>query len=315
MRVPSLVKLVPLLLAAIVAAVACADSGSAPDNAPAPRESPESPAGAAGDSNSPPSDAPAPEAATPTATDDSSSSPTDAPAPEAAAPTATEGAGTPPTEAPAPETATTATPVSCAVTPSQTEGPYYFDTGEFRRDITEGLPGTSLLVSLRFVEADSCEPVAGATVDIWHTDASGVYSGYPDQDDDTTGETFLRGKQVTDANGIAEFETIYPGWYPTRAVHIHFMAYTDEGHLVTSQLYFPDDVSEAVYQTEPYATRGPHPVTNAADGIFPGDTVGSSLIGQVTENGNGYMISLSVGVTPGSPPAADERFPVRRGGR
>ena len=205
--------------------------------------------------------------------------------------------------------------VDCVQTPSQTEGPYYFDTGELRRDITEGLPGTPLLVSLRLVEAGSCEPVAGATIDIWHTDVSGVYSGYPDQGDDTTGETFLRGKQVTDVNGVAEFETIYPGWYPTRAVHIHFMAYTDEEHLVTSQFYFPDAVSEAVYQIEPYAARGPHPVTNDDDGIFPGDTVDSSLIGHVTENGEGYMISLSVGVTPGSRPAANERFPVRRGGR
>ena len=60
--------------------------------------------------------------------------------------------------------------VDCVRTPSQTEGPYYFDTGELRRDITEGLPGAPLLVSLRFVDADTCEPVAGATVDIWHTD-------------------------------------------------------------------------------------------------------------------------------------------------
>ncbi len=203
----------------------------------------------------------------------------------------------------------------CVQTPSQTEGPYYFDTGELRRDITEGLPGTPLLVSLRLVEAGSCGPVAGATIDLWHTDASGVYSGYPDQGDDTTGETFLRGKQVTDANGIVQFETIYPGWYPTRAVHIHLMAYTDEVHLVTSQFYFPDAVSEAVYQTEPYAARGPHPVTNDDDGIFPGDTVDNSLIGHVTENGEGYIISLSVVVTPGSGPPANESFPVRRGGR
>ena len=197
--------------------------------------------------------------------------------------------------------------VDCVRTPSQTEGPYYFDPGEFRRDITGGLPGMPLLVSLRLVKVGSCEPVVGATVDIWHTNASGLYSGYANQGEKgTTGETFLRGKQVTDANGVAEFETIYPGWYPTRAVHIHFMAYTDEGHLVTSQLYFPDTVSEAVYRTEPYAARGPLPVTNNDDGIFPGDTVDSLLIGQVTENGEGFMISLTVGVTHGSGQASGE---------
>ena len=158
----------------------------------------------------------------------------------------------------------------------------------------------------------SCEPVVGATVDIWHTNTSGLYSGYGNQGEEgTAGETFLRGKQVTDADGVAEFETIYPGWYPTRAVHIHFMAYTDEGHLVTSQLYFPDAVSEAVYRTEPYAARGPHPVTSNDDGMFPGDTVDSLLIGQVTENGEGYTISLTVGVTHGSGQAGGEGGTMR----
>ena len=235
--------------------------------------------------------------------------PTDSPVQDSPANPSTQTADS------APEATNPVGLVDCVQTPSQTEGPYYFDTGELRRDITEGLPGTPLLVSLRLVEAGSCEPIAGATIDIWHTDASGVYSGYPDQGYDTTGETFLRGKQVTDANGVAEFETIYPGWYPTRAVHVHFMAYTDEEHLVTSQFYFPDAISEAVYQTVPYAARGPHPVTNDDDGIFPGDTVDNSLIGRVTENGEGYMISLSVGVTPGSRPPASGGFPVRRGGR
>jgi protocatechuate 3,4-dioxygenase beta subunit len=35
-------------------------------------------------------------------------------------------------------------------------------------------------------------------------------------------QKFLRGYQVTDANGGAEFLTIYPGWYSGRTVHIHF---------------------------------------------------------------------------------------------
>ncbi len=276
MRVPSVLVLPLFLVVLTVAAAACADSEPAPVDSPAANESPVSSDGATPEAD-PPGD---------------SVSPIDEP--------------------PASEASPTAAPPSCDITPAQTEGPYYFDTGEFRRDITEGLPGTPVLVSLRIVEAGSCEPVAGAIVDIWHTDIAGVYSGYPDQGDDTTGETFLRGKQVTDSNGIAEFETIYPGWYPTRAVHIHFMAQTDEGHLVTSQLYFPDAVSEAVYQTEPYAARGAHPVTNDDNGIFPGDTVDSLLIGHVTESAEGYMISLTVGVTPGSATASSERSSVGR---
>ena len=70
------------------------------------------------------------------------------------------------------------------VTPGQTEGPYYLDVGKVRRDITEGKPGTPLVVALRLVEAGSCEPIRGAFVDIWHTDAAGQYSGFRGQGDD-----------------------------------------------------------------------------------------------------------------------------------
>ena len=75
------------------------------------------------------------------------------------------------------------------------------------------------------VEAGSCAPIGGASVDIWHTDAYGRYSGFRGPGDDgadTSGETFLRGTflrgtflqgtQVTDVDGLVEFETIYPGW-------------------------------------------------------------------------------------------------------
>ncbi|MGE7157141.1 hypothetical protein ACQKJ1_25815 [Methylorubrum rhodesianum] len=79
---------------------------------------------------------------------------------------------------------------------------------------------------LRVIEAGPCTPVAGARVDVWHSDARGLYSGYPGQGDDravdTSGQTFLRGTQMTDEGGWVSFETIYPGWYAGRATHIHF---------------------------------------------------------------------------------------------
>ena len=185
---------------------------------------------------------------------------------------------------------------SCDVTPGQTEGPFYFDTGLVRRDITEGKPGTPLVVALRVVEAGSCAPIAGALVDIWHTDAHGRYSGFPRQGSDgadTTGETFLRGTQVTDEDGLAQFETIYPGWYPGRTAHIHFKAYTEERNLVSSQLYFPDEVTDAVYSGEPYSERGDRGTTNANDGVSRGD---AGLVGDVVKSGEGWVVELVVAV-------------------
>ena len=121
-----------------------------------------------------------------------------------------------------------------------------------------GMP-TAVLVKLRLAEAGSCEPIRDAIVEIWHPDAAGQYSGYRGPGDngaDTSGETFLGGMQITDTNGNVEFETIYPGWYPGRTVHIHFKAYRDQRSLVTSQMYFPDDITDIIYLVEPYSARG-----------------------------------------------------------
>ena len=119
---------------------------------------------------------------------------------------------------------------SCAVTPEETAGPYYFDADRIRSDIREDREGARLRLALRVRDAASCSPIADAVVDIWHADAGGAYSGF----DGARGgarrgaggmaqsETrYLRGAQVTNADGIVEFTTIYPGWYPGRTVHIH----------------------------------------------------------------------------------------------
>src|SRR5918998_5648209 len=96
---------------------------------------------------------------------------------------------------------------TCALTAEQTEGPFYFDVDEIRSDIREDREGAELRLGIR-VRSEACEPVPDAVVDLWHCDAEGSYSTEPD--------TWLRGAQVTDSDGVAEFTTIYPGWYPGR---------------------------------------------------------------------------------------------------
>src|SRR5262245_12542540 len=68
--------------------------------------------------------------------------------------------------------------VSCVLTPEQTEGPYYIAREKLRRNITDGRPGTPLTLRLSVVDSKTCKPIKGATVDIWHCDASGIYSGF-----------------------------------------------------------------------------------------------------------------------------------------
>ena len=110
----------------------------------------------------------------------------------------------------------------CVLTPEQTAGPFYFDVEQVREDITEGKKGTPLELLITVVDSSDCRPIKDAIVDVWQADAGGVYSGYINQGVDTTGQTYLRGIQVTDTNGRAKFRTIYPGIYPGRVPHIHF---------------------------------------------------------------------------------------------
>lgn len=151
------------------------------------------------------------------------------------------------------------TPPACILTPQQTAGPFYFDPRLMRRDITEGRPGIPLRLHLSVVDADRCEPIEDAVVDVWHADAAGLYSGFGEAAlDPVTGARpdFMRGVQRTDPDGKVEFLTTWPGWYPNRTVHVHFTVQLASGPAATSQLYFPEEFNDQVLAQAPYSDRG-----------------------------------------------------------
>lgn len=189
----------------------------------------------------------------------------------------------------------------CAIIPEVTEGPYYFDPAMERVDITEGRPGIPTRVRLQVVDA-ACVPLPGARVDLWHCDATGVYSGYAGQGDDrsvdTTGETFMRGTQFADDNGIVEFETIYPSWYRGRTTHAHFKIFLDESNILTGQIFFPDALSEYIYlNVAPYNDRtATRDTLNANDSIAAQSTRAAfAFIKELEEE---YLVAMIVGVDP-----------------
>ncbi len=192
---------------------------------------------------------------------------------------------------PTPGSAASAAQADCVLTPEMTEGPFYLDLNLIRRDITEGKPGTPLTLDLTMVDAGSCMPLKDAAVDVWHTDASGEYSGVGSS---PRSSTFMRGIQVTDTEGKATFDTIYPGWYQGRAVHIHIKVSTGGNEVHTGQLFFPDDISNAVYEEGVYADRGKMDTTNQSDGIFSRGGSQSTL--KMNRNGDDYTGSLTLGV-------------------
>ena len=181
--------------------------------------------------------------------------------------------------------------ISCVLAPEQTEGPYYLPHERVRRNITEGRPGTRLTLRLTVLDASTCKPIKGAAVDIWHCDALGVYSGVPPAAASTT---FMRGIQRTGAAGVATFQTVYPGWYPGRTVHIHVKVHVGGNVVHTGQLYFPDTLTDSAYRKAPYASRPGRDTRNAVDAVFRNGGRNSLL--RVRRSGAGYVGSIAMGV-------------------
>jgi protocatechuate 3,4-dioxygenase beta subunit len=194
--------------------------------------------------------------------------------------------------------------LSCIVSPEMIEGPFFVDEMLERSDITtdpgdgSASAGTPLDLTLNIyrVNGNACAPLSGALVDIWHCDAVGLYSDVAANG--TAGRRFLRGYQRTDENGEVRFQTIYPGWYMGRAVHIHVKVRTDpeadQGLEFTSQIFFDDALTTQVYTQEPYAGRGSPDTPNSADGIYQGG--GSQMVLPAVRTNGGYAGALSIGV-------------------
>jgi len=192
---------------------------------------------------------------------------------------------------------------SCSLTPEETEGPYYIDVDSIRSDIRDGRPGKDLRVGIRVLD-ENCDPIPDAVVEIWHCDGAGTYSGFESQSRQANGQPgsstgatdttrYLRGGQVTDADGIAQILTIYPGWYQGRTVHIHSKVHINNAEVLTTQLFFDDSVSDALFaDTAPYDEHTGRETTNGNDGIF----LEQNLL-TLSEEGDGYvgLITYNVG--------------------
>jgi protocatechuate 3,4-dioxygenase beta subunit len=200
----------------------------------------------------------------------------------------------------------------CVLSPEMTEGPYYIDEHLFRRNITEGKAGTPLELRLTVENARTCDPIQNATVEVWHCDAEGQYSGYDATSSGTapaggppsggggghatptSSTTYLRGAQKTDRDGLAVFRTIYPGWYQGRATHIHLKVHVHGKEVHTGQLFFKDTLNAAVYASAPYTGRGQPDTTDATDSIYANG--GSRSLPTMRRKGSGYVGAIVLGV-------------------
>jgi protocatechuate 3,4-dioxygenase beta subunit len=199
---------------------------------------------------------------------------------------------------------------TCTASPTETEGPFPTKTpsGLQRTDIRDDRTGVPLSIEVTIRNLNSnCAALAGAIVDIWHCDKDGYYSEYGGtgmQSVNYTGVHFLRGRQVTDSNGVVKFTSIFPGWYSGRATHIHVHVYNASGtSLLVTQISFPEGSSSAVATVNSSAgtaygyTKGMTGYTyNANDNIFSDDT---SNIEMATISGSisaGYALTHNIQV-------------------
>jgi protocatechuate 3,4-dioxygenase beta subunit len=193
---------------------------------------------------------------------------------------------------------------TCVLTPVTDEGPYYFDPKLIRSDIAENQAGVPLALDLRVVSADDCSAIRNARVDVWHSNAQGIYSGYEGQrgvaeraEQSAAGKTFLRGTQLTDRDGFTSFRTIYPSWYYGRTPHIHFKVFLQPREVAVSQLYFPDAISDRVYSgSKGYVPRPRAGGTNNDNDMFlRGGRMGGAFLNLIAD-GKGYRASIVIGI-------------------
>lgn len=205
------------------------------------------------------------------------------------------------------DSGTDSTTTSCSVTNTETEGPFPTKTPSslVRSNIVGDRTGVALTIKITVQNVNnSCAALEGVLVDIWHCDKDGNYSQYGGtsmQATDYTSNTFLRGRQVTDANGLVTFTSIFPGWYQSRATHIHVHIYKADGtSLLVTQIAFPegsDSAVVAVNSATSYGyTKGMTGYTyNANDNVFSDGTSNemSTITGSVSA---GYELTHTIKV-------------------
>ena len=208
---------------------------------------------------------------------------------------------------------------SCAEIASESSGNFAADGSDganvlsnsalFRSDIRSDFGGDNtqdgalMTLDISVLDSsDNCTPVSGAAVYVWHCNARGEYSAYAALgQDDHRSASFLRGVQVSDANGQLRFTTIYPGRISERATHLYVRVYRDDSlnqTLKTTQLAFDEAISDEVYASSVIYERSASTAatTNEQDSAFS-DGYADQLLSLSGDPARGYAASIAIAVS------------------
>lgn len=195
----------------------------------------------------------------------------------------------------------TSAATGCVLALAATEGPCTEAADQVRKDISEGYAGLPMRLALQVVDA-SCNPIAGATVKVWHTQRTGSYSGDTPNNGmclelaADSAKHYFRGVQTTDASGRVDFDSCFPGWYRSRVVHVHFTV-TAGGKSFTSQLVFDDALVAEIFASHAeYKEFGQPDTTSSTDNVVKASP--SSYVLAVARMTDGAMMASKRLVVP-----------------
>jgi protocatechuate 3,4-dioxygenase beta subunit len=211
----------------------------------------------------------------------------------------------------------------CILTSQQTDGPFFFPSPQ-RRNIVEDRSGKNLSLQFQVIKHPDCQPLKDAVVEIWHCDAEGTYSGYPEEIthdiwkeamfmkdhaktvngeihvDPVNDNRFLRGRQTSDSEGWVYFDTIFPGWYEGRVPHVHVKVITSENEQMSTQFYFDPKLCKEIYTTvAPYDKYGDSPIQLKNDMVLAQGKKADGLMLTVASdptNTNQLSASAKIGI-------------------
>ncbi|KAI9650394.1 hypothetical protein NHQ30_000408 [Ciborinia camelliae] len=209
---------------------------------------------------------------------------------------------------------------SCILSPEVTQGPYYVSGEYVRTNIVEEEVGVDLILDTQIIDMSTCDPVTNAVVEIWHCNSTGVYSGIVAQsngnsaDNSNINSTFLRGLQATDNEGVAQFQTLFPGHYTSRSNHIHVLVHfngttyangTYGGGVIShvGQIFFDQDLITQVEAVSPYSTNNQPTTLNSEDSVLADEAASSdpminySLLGETVADGIFGWLAFGVDVS------------------
>ncbi|TVY37505.1 hypothetical protein LOCC1_G007281 [Lachnellula occidentalis] len=210
---------------------------------------------------------------------------------------------------------------SCILAAEGEVGPFWVEGEYVRSNITETQPGIPVTVDAQFINVNTCEAIPDLMWDLWHCNATGVYggvlgSGNGNEDDLTNlDNTFLRGLQPTNDDGVAQFESIFPGHYAGRATHMHVLAHingttfengTYMGGQIPyiGQLFFDQDLISEVNTFSPYVENTIEIEENADDRVVASETETGAdpvfnyvLLGDTVDQGLFLWIEMGVDLT------------------